>query len=254
MTYDGRGKVWSKLNLVDPLTGLDFLRALACFADGQEIFFAGGGHRSYGGGTKDSGFIGIWRPPESSRKALVRLPLPVQELVATPSGKLFALCHSYNDYAVFDAITGKGITRVPNSRFAFVSAALSPDGKYLAFGGEKKTVLLWNTEAQRFQKLTGEAVDGKPEFLPAPENPAVDRLVVHRADLVSAVAFTQDGSKLASTHPDGGVNLWMAPSGKSLGYVPGEKAKVLVFSRDGGKLAAGLYDGSIRVWDLQAIH
>jgi len=254
VAYDGRGKVLAKLNLVDPLTGLDFLRALACFTDSQEIFFAGGGYRSYGGGTRDSGFMGIWRPPDSSWKALVRLPLPVEEFVGTPSGKILALCHSYNDYAVFDARTGKSITRVPNARFAFESAALSPDGKYFAFGGEKRTVLLWNIEAQRLQKLTGQAVDGRPEFLPAPENPAVDRLLIHRSDLVSAVAFTRDGSKLASANPDGGVDLWMVPSGKSLGYRPGEKARVLVFSRDGSQLAAGLYDGSIRAWDLQTTH
>lgn len=254
--FDAQGKSQAKLPLTGPLTGLDFVRALGATPNRSEIYFGGGGYRSFNGSQKDSGFVGMWAPPAPTWKFLNKnLPLPVQQFIATKSGKVLAFANSFNDNALYDADTGKQLSRVPNSRYALLSQTVSPDGKFIAFGGEKKTVLLWDTTAQQFRKLTGDAIDGKPEHVQSPSNPAECGVSMPIPGLVSALAFSPDGSILASGDPQGGVNLWSVKSGslmKKLATEPRERISTVFFSRDGKLIAGGLDDGSIRVWAVPA--
>lgn len=254
--FDAQGKAQCKLPLTNPLTGLDFVRAVGTTPNRPEIFFGGGGYRSFNGSQKNSGFVGMWVPPAPTWKFLNKsLPLPVQQIITTKSGKVLALANSYNDNALYDAETGKELSKVPNSRYALLSQTVSPDGKFIAFGGEKRTVLLWDTTAQLFRKLTGDSIDGKPEHVPVPSNPAENRVSMPIPGLVSALDFSPDGSTLASGDPGGGVNLWSVKSCslvKKLATESGERISTLSFSRDGKLIAGGLDDGSIRVWEVAA--
>lgn len=254
--FDAQGKPLSNLRLTDPLNGLDFVRDVAAVPNRPEIYFGGGGSRSFDGSQKDSGFVGIWIPPAPTWKFLTKkLQLPVQELITTNSGKVLAFAFSYNDNALYDGESGKEISRVPNSRYALLSRTVSPDAKLIAFGGEKKTVLLWDVAAKQFRKLTGTAVDGKPERVPAPSNPAECGVRTPITGLVSALAFSPDALTLATGDPDGGVNVWSVKSSsllRKLGAGSGEKVSTLSFSSDGKLLAGGMNDGSIRVWNLGA--
>jgi WD40 repeat protein len=70
---------------------------------------------------------------------------------------------------------------------------------------------------------------------------------------VSGVAFSPDGSRLASASDDKTVRLWDARTGVEIRTLRGHTAEVLdvCFSPDGTCLASGSEDKSVRLWDAR---
>jgi WD40 repeat protein len=70
---------------------------------------------------------------------------------------------------------------------------------------------------------------------------------------INSVAFSEDGSLLATTGDDGRLRVWETESGRRLGDFGGESELVLgaSFSPDGSQVAAGwLEEDLVRVWDV----
>ncbi|KAJ8058450.1 hypothetical protein OCU04_012638 [Sclerotinia nivalis] len=70
--------------------------------------------------------------------------------------------------------------------------------------------------------------------------------------LVWSIAFSPDGTKVASGSNDETIRLWDTATGESLQTLKGHSGSVLsiVFSPDGTKVASGSNDKTIRLWDI----
>ncbi|MDB5314081.1 MAG: High-affnity carbon uptake protein Hat/HatR [Gemmataceae bacterium] len=111
-----------------------------------------------------------------------------------------------------------------------LAAALSPDGRRLVVA-TGSTVTVWDLPAARTSvTLTG------------------------HTGTVAAVAFSPDGTRLATAGHDGAVKLWAAADGREQATFGGHTrwAVAVAFSPDGRTLASGGYDATVRLWDLES--
>jgi WD40 repeat protein len=83
------------------------------------------------------------------------------------------------------------------------------------------------------------------------ETGAERELAGHR-DFVSGLAFSPDGSTLATGSIDGTIRLWDTTSGESIGSLPGHMQETtdVDFSPDGRTLASVCRNESIKLWHL----
>ena len=109
------------------------------------------------------------------------------------------------------------------------SIAFSPEGKFLASGGDDKTVRIWDLTTG---KVTARLED--------------------HTEAISGVAYSPDGKVVASAGADKVVRLWDADTGKTKFLLKGHEGRIrsLAFSPDGKTLATGSDDKTVRLWDL----
>ncbi len=69
-----------------------------------------------------------------------------------------------------------------------------------------------------------------------------------------SVAFSPDGTLLATASIDGTVKLWNTSTGKLRKHLRGHKSWVnsVVFATDGSTLLSGSSDGTIKLWDVRS--
>jgi len=118
------------------------------------------------------------------------------------------------------------------------TVAFSPDGSKLASGSadfplplesSDCTIRIWDTATGR-----------------------VEQTLEGHFRRVNSVAFSPDGSKLASGSNDYTIRMWDVATGQVEQILKGHSDSVssVTFSPDGSKLASGSYDTTIRMWDV----
>jgi WD40 repeat protein/serine/threonine protein kinase len=167
----------------------------------------------------------------------------------------------------------------PLSHSSFVlSAAFSPDGRWIASGGQDGMITVWDAatgrEAFKYRahpnharslafspdgrRLASASWDKTVKVWDLSPRPAggIDHprftLEGHQAE-VNQVVFSPDGWRLASAGDDGAVRVWDAETGEAVLTLRGHAQLVggVAFSPDGQSLASAGSDATVRLWDAR---
>ena len=160
---------------------------------------------------------------------------PIKGLVySEKSGLLVSTSFDYTA-VVWDSGSMKELKQLIGHNAAVNTAAFSPDGRWLATGGDDNQILLWDVSTLR-----------DPQLEPVPI-----LLDGHTAKVVD-LAFSADGKYLASASWDRRVGIWDISALKLERYLSGHQGPVNTaqFSGDGRYVYSGGADGHIRLWRL----
>jgi hypothetical protein len=164
----------------------------------------------------------------------------------SPDGTRLA-AGSYGSLArVWDAASGKDLLELPHPD-AVTTIAFSPDGTRLATGGWYQSAWIWDaTSGIKLLDIRHE-LSAVRRSIGRVYSASVNLPIPKRA--VNAVAFSPDGTRLATGSHDRYARIWDAASGKQLLQVLHDnEVNTVAFSPDGTRLATGGWDGG-RIWD-----
>jgi WD40 repeat protein/serine/threonine protein kinase len=164
----------------------------------------------------------------------------VYSLAFSPDGAVLAIASGFQ-IVIVDLQEGNIIRTMQPGEVPVLSVAFSPDGKRLASANSDGVLKTWNPSTG--QEVLTMAIS-KPTLVGEP----------YRGQAYS-IAYSHDGTQLASAHADTTVRVWDAETGQELLVVRRHAyaATALAYSPDGKRLATGGADLAIRISDVTSL-
>jgi WD40 repeat protein len=183
--------------------------------------------------------VNVW--DVGARKVALSIRHPggaVSAIAYSADGKRLATSYTDTLIVIWDAVTGRS-QRVITDTFPVNALAFSPDGTLLLSGDGDPTAgnhgagILWAVETgQQVRRFEGQ---DRPVF---------------------AVAFSADGTRLATASSGGGDRIawvWDAASGRLIQQFLGHEGRItsVAFNAAGTRLLTAAFDNSARIWDIR---
>jgi WD40 repeat protein len=232
----------------------------------QSVAFSRDGRRLASSGYEEN--VRFW-DMQTGKEAAPAWTAPKQAiaLALSPADGLLAV-GQFGEVKLRDLETGKEAASLPCQFSRVYFLAYSPDGRRLA-AALPGQVLVWNVGRKQVLRslqanATRVALSPDGRFLTFGGADAENRVTVYDLEVnqpsflaghrqqAEAVAWSPDGSRIAAGANDGGIRVWSAATRKEELSLIGHEGQVhgLVFSPDGLRLASAAADGTVRVWPL----
>jgi len=193
----------------------------------------------------------------------------VSALAFSADGTRLASASWDKSACVWDAATGRRLSRFAGHQDGASAVALSPDGRLVASGDMNRTTVLWDAATGKEIHRTADnpntvfwlsfSADGKRLAWASAQRVRIWNVTDWREERsiatgvnVRPVAWSPDGKTIAAGCGDGSIQLRNADDG-SLTTTLTEHGKgvfALAFHPDGRRLLSGGSDGAVRLWDL----
>jgi WD40 repeat protein len=210
--------------------------------------------------------------------AILRLPgpkCPAWHVDFSPDGRFLVAKyhppgkHDQMLFQVWDLKRGRVILRVPASDVAWRAFDFSSDSRLLAVGRRHGSISLYDlASCAEVKRLALDATPGSLSFQPRGRKLAVScgesstveirdldsgkRIAaLPHPDMVSCLAWSPVGKRLAAACDDFRIYVWDADTGQSLAVLQGHQTEpvYVVFNHGGDLLASTAWDGTLRLWD-----
>lgn len=168
-----------------------------------------------------------------------------RSIAFSPDGTKLASGSIDKTIRLWEVSTGKNIHTFTGHTDMVESIAFSPNGTMLASGSQDETVRLWNVSTgENIHKLGKTDNTSTAAQMLRIFSDQASRFAQPRSP-VTSVAFSPDGTKLASGELGGAVKLWDVSSGENINTFHGYRglSTSVAFSPDGTQLASSISDG-----------
>jgi hypothetical protein len=173
----------------------------------------------------------------------------------SPDGKLLASGAGPDTIKLWDVGSGREVKALKGCFLGTESVAFSPDSSTIASGHDDE-IFVWDVRRGRLIRALGEHASGggdvKVEY--EPELAPCNGDAPPGFKWVMSLAYSPDGSLLASGSLDRTVKIWEPATGKLLRTLNGHDFWVnsVAFHPKSFELASGSQDAQVKLWDVRS--